>query len=76
MKVSVIPSLISKEVIESVDIANPTGPLQIEIRDDQKVLWINDGNSMCIVRICGITGGVTVSQVPPPVLSEQKKAQD
>jgi hypothetical protein len=31
----------------------------VSIRADQKVIWINTQNG-CLVRICGIKGGVTV----------------
>jgi hypothetical protein len=34
------------------DITNPVG-VEVEIRDDGKVLWVNTENG-CVLRICGI----------------------
>ena len=38
---------------ETLDITKPEHGVQVELRNDQKVLWINiDGR--CVVRICQI----------------------
>lgn len=44
----------SNKGFESLDIVNPMTPVEVEIRQDGKVLWVNiDG--ICRLRVCQIS---------------------
>lgn len=45
-----------KELPEMLDITEPSAPVEISIRADGAVLWVNIGNR-CFLRVCRIPHG-------------------
>jgi hypothetical protein len=43
----------------ALDVTGPTGDVEVAIRDDGKVLWVNVGG-VCLLRICRIDGPVKI----------------